>query len=393
MKKSLLPITSFGILMSSLAFGQYAPPDCGAVEAILVEKYYIADANDATDEDGGSLPEGAVTYRVYVDMKSDYVLESVFGSMDNPLSITTTTEFFNNEDRGEETGDAIDSGRLGDNTVALDSYLTLNAAGDEHLAVLKSEDPDGNIVAGEENDGGSEGIDGGLLVNDNPEIGIPLTDSDGLIVGTITSAATGEGSAVTIIGLDASPLGDENSSEDLIVSNGSWAVLGGVVGPTEENRVLIAQITTDGEFEFEINFRVGIPEELQCNTSNCHEDMDFVAVMTEDQMVSSIQNDRICSLNGLTVILSSEEEEFAKQSFSIYPNPAEETVTVALNPKWTGEFNYRIYDISGRLVKSGNPNQFGEGLMSFNVSDLLSGTYLIEIENDGVTSTERFVKK
>ncbi len=232
MKQTILCLSALSLLTSSIAFGQYAPPDCEAIEEIIVERYYISDENDAADEDGGQLAAGSTTWRVYVDLRSGYVLQSVFGSEANPLSIETTTEFFNNEDRGDELGDAIPANRLGDNTVALDSYITLGAASDEHLGVLKPDDTDGQIIAGSENDGGSEGAEGGLLINDLPEIGIPLTDADGLIEGTIISAGTGEAAAVTTIGLDASTFADQNSSDPFIVENGAWAVLGGVVGPT-----------------------------------------------------------------------------------------------------------------------------------------------------------------
>ncbi len=376
--------------------GQYSPPDCEAIEAILVERYYISDANDATDEDGGELVQGSTTWRVYVDMKPDYVLQSVFGSTDNPLSMNTTTVFFNNEDRGEETGDAIAANRLGDNTVALDSYITLNAASDAHLAVLKEEDEDGNIVAGDENDGGSEGIDGGLLVNDLPEIGIVLTDADGLIDGTIISAGTGESASITTIGVDASVFGDENVGDSFELTDGAWAVLGGVVGPTESNRVLIAQITTDGEFSFELNMRIGIPEDLQCNVPTCHEDMDFVAVMTADQMEASIENDRICTLDDLifsSTTFSTENNGFSSEGFDLFPNPTSSQLTVAINPNRSGLIQYRIYDIYGKLLKGGTAAGDTPGILTLDVSEFSNGIYLIELLNEGETATERFVKR
>ncbi len=396
MKRTILCLSTLSLLTASIAFGQYAPPDCEAVEEIIVERYYISDESDATDEDGGQLANGSTTWRVYVDLKSDYVLQSLFGSEDNLLSIETTTEFFNNEDRGEELGDAIPANRLGDNTVALDSYITLGAASDEHLGVPKSADTDGQIIAGSENDGGSDGVEGGLLINDLPEIGIPLTEADGLVEGTIISAGTGEAAAVTTIGLDASTFADQNSSDPFIVENGAWAVLGGVVGPTDENRILIAQITTDGDLSFQLNMRIGIPEDLQCNTSNCHEDMDFVAVMTEEQMVASIANDRICTLDGLiftSTAFSTDDKGFAAEGFSLYPNPTLDAITVALNPNRADQSTFRVFDIYGRVIKAGIPNQSFKGILTLDVSDLPAGTYLIEIENQGERAVQRFVKQ
>ncbi|MEM9053539.1 MAG: T9SS type A sorting domain-containing protein [Bacteroidota bacterium] len=390
MKKSLL----FFLVLSkfvSTAYSQYEAPDCGAVENIILERYYVSDASDAEDDDGGSLEEGSTTWRVYVDLKEGYVLESIFGSEENNLRIETTTEFFNNEDRGEEFGDAIPANRLGDNTVALDSYLTLGAASDEHLAVLKDEDDDGQIVAGDQNDGGSEGADGGLLVNDPADIGLPLTSADGLVEGTIVSAATGEEGAVTAIGFEAPMFGDENSGDPLVITSGAWAVLGGIVGPTDDNVILVAQITTTGEVTLELNMRIGIPEELQCSAFDCHTNMDFVFQKTMDQEVPSVANDRICSLSAPS-LLSTENSTFSEEGFSIYPNPSEDAITVALSPNRLNS-SYRIFDLFGRQIKEGNPNQVFGGVLNIDIADLAAGTYLLQIENEGETATQKFLKK
>lgn len=391
MKRPLLCLSVFSILISNLSFGQYAPPDCGAVEEILLERYYVADASDADDSDGGELPEGAVTWRVYVDLKPGYILQTVFGSSDNVLRIETTTEWFNNEDRGEEFGDVLPANRLGDNTVALDSYLTIGAASDEHLAILKDDDTDGQIVAGDENDGGSEGAAGGLLINEDPTTGLPLTEADGLTEGGIVSASTGQPSAITTIGLDASMFADENSSESLIGDNGAWSVLGGFIGPNEGNRILIAQLTTTGDVNIELNLRVGIPEDLQCNAFNCHENMDFVFQKTAAQQVPSIANDRICALPE-PILLSIENKTFAEEGFSIYPNPTNKEITIALSPNRMNQSTYRVFDIYGKQVAASGPTQLFDGILTLDISDLPAGTYLIQIENDGETATERFVK-
>lgn len=198
------------------------------------------------------LPEGAVTYRIYVDLAPGYEIQAVYGNDDHELRIETSTFFFNNEDRGEQTGDAIPDNRLDENTVALDSYLTMNAASESHFGVLKIEDGDGSIIGGVNNDGGSEGIAEGLLANDDPLAGIPLTSSDGLLEGTVP--------AVTVIGMDLSVFADVNDGPVFLSSGGAWSVLEGTQGPTDENRVLIAQITTDGELSYCLNIQIGTPD-------------------------------------------------------------------------------------------------------------------------------------
>jgi hypothetical protein len=232
------------LFLSTLGFAQ-------GLEDVIVETYYISDANDATDSDGGILPAGTTTYRIYLDLAPNYKVETVYGSPVHELRIETTTLFFNNEDRGELSGNLIGDNRLDENTVALDSWVTIGAASESHFGVLKTDDPDGSIVGGANNDGGSTGIAEGLLANDDPTAGIPLTTADGLIGGTVPS--------VQLIADNASifeVFDNVNDGPVFTTNNGAWAVLGGFVGPTVENRVLIAQITTNGELSFALNVRV-----------------------------------------------------------------------------------------------------------------------------------------
>ena len=256
MKRYILLLISLSTLSLSAQFG---------LEDIIVETYYISDANDASDTDGPSglgpvLQPGSVTYRIYVDMAPGFEMQAVYGNDNHLLRLSTTTTFYNNYDRGEETGEAINDSRLDENTVALDSWVTIGAASDAHLAVLKTEDLDGSIVGGANNDGGSMSIPGGLLANENPIAGLPLIQADGLILGTLPTLGQSPGLDLGVFGTPAVP------GNELAIGGGgpgtggdTWFIAEGVVGPTDENRVLIAQITTDGEFSFELNIQIGTP--------------------------------------------------------------------------------------------------------------------------------------
>jgi hypothetical protein len=241
--KSTLVIVSL-ILMALCSHGQ-------GLENVFVETYYISDANDATDTDGGSLVEGSVTYRVFIDMAPGYELQAVYGNENHPLNISTTTEFFNNADRGETTGDRINDIRLDENTVAVDSWITIGAASDAHIAVPKSIDTNASIVGGSNNDGGSQGIGDGLLSNQTG-VGIPLTVADGLIAGLLPSS-------VVVLGIGLDLLGVENAGTTISTASGAWSVLEGFQGVTPENYVLVGQFTTNGDFTFNINIQLGTP--------------------------------------------------------------------------------------------------------------------------------------
>lgn len=260
---------ALSISMAIAAAAQdYSPPNPNGLEGIIVETYYVADADDAADTDGGpGLVEGAKTYRVYVDMLPGYKLVSVGGFTNHPLTIGTTTSFFNNDDRGEAWGRDIPAQHLNKNTVAIDSWLSFGAASTLHWGILKTEDADGSVVGGSNNQSG-------LLVNDAVAAGIPLTSADGLIdLGTAPGTINSVGNLP-----DCFEPGGSNSFSD---ENVAWAVLGGVSGPTESNRVLIGQFTTDGDLSFCLNLAMRIPDSLVCSDPNCHTLLQFYSEVLE----------------------------------------------------------------------------------------------------------------
>ncbi|MEY4593948.1 MAG: hypothetical protein RIQ47_358, partial [Bacteroidota bacterium] len=58
--KKLFSLVSLLVLMTFTLRAQ--------VENVIVERYYVSDASDATDTIGGGLAAGSVTYRIYIDL-------------------------------------------------------------------------------------------------------------------------------------------------------------------------------------------------------------------------------------------------------------------------------------------------------------------------------------
>ena len=116
------------------------------LENILVEKYYISDAKDAAAKLGGHLPVGSVTYRIFVDMLPAYRFQAAYGVPGHELRIATTTSFFNNEDAGATTANEIPKNKLQDNTVMLDSWLSVGAAAQNNAAIPKVSDTSDAIL-------------------------------------------------------------------------------------------------------------------------------------------------------------------------------------------------------------------------------------------------------
>jgi len=259
---------AIALFASATAIAQYTPPDPSGFQGLIVETYYVADANDASDTDGSSeLNEGMVTYRIFADLKPGYKLLTAGGFANHPFTISTSTILFNNDDRGEAWGDAINDIHLDKNSVAIDSWLSMGAASDAHWGVPKVDDPDGTIV--QPNDGGSTGT--AMLVNNTAAMGIPLTTADGLFAPSVPPSITAVGTAPDMF----DPAGSSSYSDD----NFAWAVLGGILGPDTANRILLGQFTTDGVFDICFNLWVRIPDTLVCSDPNCHEIMEFYATL------------------------------------------------------------------------------------------------------------------
>ncbi len=222
------------------------------LEKIFVERYYVADAIDAANSHP-VIPVGAVTYRIYADMLPGYKIqtiyaeESVFGGPAHPMTMTTTTYFWNQEDYGASIP-TFSANNTKKNTVMLDSWLSTGGACNGFNGILKSED---NGLSNFVNSNVPQ-----LLQNNAAQAGIPLTTQDGMLAGTVPSTGT--------LGIDQAMLdlfGDGSSNGNtFLVTDGAWYCLSGATGPIPvTNKVLIAQITTDGIFHFELNMQIGTP--------------------------------------------------------------------------------------------------------------------------------------
>ncbi|HXU27375.1 MAG TPA: hypothetical protein VN698_09100, partial [Bacteroidia bacterium] len=167
MKK--LIITGAALFLLS-AFAKAQAPT--GLDSIIVEKYYVSNLNDQSAGIGGTPPVNSVTYRIYVDMKPGYKFEAAYGVAGHELRFSTSTLFFNNEDRGATTP-TYSKANAANNTVMIDSWLSVGGACTSNMGVMKSEDNGvATVVNGD-----------GVLQNNNALAGIPLTQQDGLIAG------------------------------------------------------------------------------------------------------------------------------------------------------------------------------------------------------------------
>lgn len=241
MKKFNLLTKIFVLFLSANSFAQ-------GLEGIVVEKYYIANAADVANATANSavtpLTTNSITYRVYVNLADGWKLNNIWGNGPHPLTVNTTTAFFNDPNNGVSVNSGGTSlNNYKSNTAFLDSYFTLGNVCAGKLGILKSEDTDGTV-----------GNTQGLLVNNpggcfgDPIMGV--SGKDGLVAGTVQT--------LTTLGLPTSiNIFDQINGGSFSMNGGAISLLAGIQGPAGSgNKVLIGQFTTDGVFTFALNLQI-----------------------------------------------------------------------------------------------------------------------------------------
>lgn len=195
---------------------------CQAFEGLLVERYHeqVIDGDSMT------------TYRIFADLADGYTLQMVFGSEHHPMRIESTSSFFNDTLHGERYADRVLSSELSTGFTALDSWITVGAASSAHAGVPLDRDDDGSVL------------------HSKAYRKSELAKRDGLIAAEVKP--------VVDFRMNPGYLRNIKGSV-LLCMNCAWSVLGGISGPTAENMVLLAQITTAGELAYELNLQIGKP--------------------------------------------------------------------------------------------------------------------------------------
>ncbi|CAN5553588.1 hypothetical protein BH11BAC2_BH11BAC2_12590 [soil metagenome] len=102
---------------------------------------------------------------------------------------------------------------------------------------------------------------------------------------------------------------------------------------------------------------------------------------------TTLMRDSILSLLTATGINETQE---AKNSFQVYPNPANEKVNISLNVKERSAVKIELTDISGKVILVIlNDQKIGIINQEFNSSVLANGVYLIKLTVNGSITTEK----
>ncbi|NBC57585.1 MAG: T9SS type A sorting domain-containing protein, partial [Bacteroidetes bacterium] len=82
-------------------------------------------------------------------------------------------------------------------------------------------------------------------------------------------------------------------------------------------------------------------------------------------------------------------QSFNENTLKLYPNPAEDILTIESLGGSIGRANLKIFDMNGRLIIN-KPLDFNQ-VQNLNVSSLNSGVYLIKIENTSVDISKKLI--
>ena len=422
-------------------------------EKVIVEKYYVSDSNDFTDTSGGIVSIGSTTYRIYIDLAPGSILKKIYGDPNHPFEITSTEVFFNNILDGKSFGKDLTKVSLSENTVALDSWITLGQVPKKqgtktYYGILKNQDDDGSFIGGINNDGGSSLITTGLLINNDPSCGIPLTVADGIDTMTVTpNSWTDVGVVDFTSGNDSTIFGSIVPQKEFI-STGFSLSNSGVTGVNlDSNQIIIAQLTTKGDLSFKINLEIeqlinGLPtlvkyvakdtlllageifSPLLSYPSSCGCDdpdfleysssyvcylegscqtpikigcMDSMACNYDPEVNINIEN--LCCYPGFCAGRNIEEvcPSLMGNDFDVnlYPNPTSGDITMNLISGNACNWNYEVYNTYGSVKLSGSFTTTQSELnvvLPLDLSNIDLGMYRLKVSNGDLSKHKLFIK-
>jgi len=424
------------------------------LEKVIVEKYYVSDSIDFTDNSGGIVPIGSTTYRIYIDLAPGSILKKIYGDPNHPFEITSTEVFFNNILDGKSFGKDLTKVSLSENTVALDSWLTLGQVPKKqgtktYYGILKNQDDDGSFIGGINNDGGSSLIATGLLINNDPSCGIPLIVSDGIDTMTVTPNSWSDVGVVDLTsGNDSTIFGSLVPKKEFI-STAFTLSNSGVTGVNlDSNQIIIAQLTTKGDLSFKINLELeksvnGLPTLVKYvakdtllvageiffspflsypQSCGC-DDPDFLEYSSSyvcylenscqtpikigcmDSMACNydpavnINVEELCCYPGFCADRNIEEvcPSLMGNDFDVnlYPNPTSGDITMNLISGNACNWNYEVYNTYGSVKLSGSFTTTDSELnvvLPLDLSNIDLGMYTLKVSNGDLSKHKLFIK-
>jgi hypothetical protein len=345
-----------------------------------------------------------------------------------------------NSSNGGSYGFKINKNDLAISTVGLDSWISIGAATNKHHGILKSEDTDGTIVGGSNNDQN-------LLSNTDATAGLPLTTQDGLILSSVLATNYLVGGDMPAIGsLNDSTIFGSDTATAFITPNATLQYSGGLSGQGTSNNVLIGQFTTAGQLEFELNVSVidsngstinyvaagndttiqneifkslpllkyppqcGCldPHYIEYNAQNACSDstkcLNLVRLGCMDTLACNYDSDANYSVpemccypgycNDRDIVFVCPDITSGNRIMNIYPNPASQNITIGLEGKLKVDIvHFYIMNSFGKVVLDfTEDNPTDNWSKNYSITNLESGVYILKMYSSSDVQSKIFVK-
>ena len=92
-----------------------------------------------------------------------------------------------------------------------------------------------------------------------------------------------------------------------------------------------------------------------------------------------------------TATFSTNDVVNEQEAFKIYPNPANEQITLAFTASSVQKSDISIFDISGKLVKSFKIDRKPSTTINLNVADLSTGVYFVRTQSESGSRVEKLI--
>ena len=436
------------LIITSIILLLNAQLSIAQLERIIVEKYYITDSVDAADVSdpiSGGIAIGTKTYRVFVDLAPGSKLKKIFGDVNHPFKIASDTVFFNHLTSGQCFAKNFFKVDYQDNSIGLDSWLTLgqtsknDALNKKFYGVPKNQDDDGNYFAGLGYNNHN------LLNNADSTCGFPLTMRDGIDTMNFSPGNWLINGILENSDIDSTIFGSlvpkkEFFSTNFLLSNS------GVTGVNpDSNQIIIAQLTTKGDLSFKINLEIeqlinGVPTLVKyvakdtllvageifspflsyppiCGCTNpdyleynsiyqCSDESACINLIISgcmdtmacnfDPNVNFNLSDLCCypgKCNNRDIAVVCPELRGDSFEFLLHPNPVSETLYLDVYSGFLAPITYTIFNTFGVKIieKTMDPALVITG-EAIETSTLDNGLYHIQVQIGNIVSTQLFIK-
>lgn len=180
----------------------------------------------------------------------------------------------------------------------------------------------------------------------------------------------------------------------------------GVLNDNGENYVVGTIFDSNGSDTKSASFEFTVPENATLGETRVRILKGYFYIDEEDEIWSTPLEDNPCAIKSfdnfwqeeilnygqaldftINIVSSASVKPLDLANLRIYPNPVKEILNIDYKEDIS---KLTVYDLSGRLIKTYNKNQSNN---SIDVSELKSGTYLLNIETQSKNvSTVKFIK-